>query len=260
MREVYCDESGYEGEKLIDSTTPLFAHAAVELDATTAKDLVGELRARVRSPATSYRAGHLLREKHRPALRWFLGPHSPVHGHGSVFLLDKVDWVASRLAELLGLDPAAVNRSPYVLAAANDLLRGKERPGVVDEFFRVSGLTEGRERAELFRAWLLSDPVVNTVLDPLVPALLAVARQWGPVAVAHDRQIMLPARRVAHLRELSGGLLAEVRFADLESYPQIQVADMLAGTVRWIAEHPDAGLTSLIEPYLPARRLPSEGA
>jgi len=33
---IACDESGYEGEKLIGTTTPLFAHGSVLLDPTAA--------------------------------------------------------------------------------------------------------------------------------------------------------------------------------------------------------------------------------
>ena len=254
MREITCDESGYEGEKLIDTTTALFAHSSVVLDAESAAGLVAELRARVRSPASAYRSGHLLRDKHRRTLEWFLSPDGPISGRGSVFLLDKAFFVITRLADLLG-GTDRVDRSPYVLAAANDVLRATEVPGVVDEFFRVSGLTAGRERVELFRAWLRADPAVNTVLDPLVPALVAAVARWGPVTVVHDRQIMLPARRIAWIRELTGGRLAGVRFADVESHPQIQVADMLAGTVRHIAERELAGrgdpvLTALARPFV----------
>ena len=255
MREIACDESGYEGEKLIDTTTPLFAHSSIALDADPAAALVAELRARVRSPATAYRSGHLLRGKSRGALEWFLAPDGPIAGRGRVFLVDKTQLVVTRLAELFGLDPARVDRSPYVLAAANDLLRAKDTPGVVDEFFRVSGLAEGRERAELFRSWLLADPAVNTVLDPLVPALVEATRHWGRVTVLHDRQVMLPARRVEMIRERSGGRLAGIRFLDVASHPQIQVADMLAGTVRQIAERELAGtgdpaLTALARPFV----------
>ncbi|WP_306210791.1 hypothetical protein [Actinoplanes sp. RD1] len=250
MDEIWCDESGYEGEKLIDSTTPAFAHAAVQLDEAVAAELLLELRARIRSPASAYRASHLLREKNRAVLRWFLSS-SPIAGHGTVFVLDKTEWVVGRLATLLDLDPERTERSPYVLAAANDMLRGKDRPGVVDEFFRVSGLSEGRERAELFRSWLLADPVLNSVLDPLIPALEAAAKRWGPVTVVHDRQIMLPPRRIDQLRELTGGLITGVRLLPLEEHPRIQLADMLAGTVRWLVEHPDdAGLRALADPYL----------
>ena len=255
MREITCDESGYEGEKLVDTTTQVFAHSSVSLGAEEAAGLVAELRGRVGSPATQYKSGHLLRGKSRAALEWFLGPAGPAHGHGRVFLVDKAHHLIRELTGLLGLDPDRLDRTPDVLAAANDLLRVKDRPGVVDEFFRVSGITTGRARAELFRAWLREDPAVNSVLDPLVPALVAAVRHWGPVTVLHDRQIMLPARRIERIRELSEGRLAAIRFRDAESHPQIQVADMLAGTVRHIAEleltgRGDPVLTGLAGPYL----------
>lgn len=247
--EVVCDESAYEGEKLIDSTKPLFAHASVDISAGDAAALIAELRAWIRSPAGQYRSNHLLREKNRGALEWFLGPDSPVHGRGSVYLLDKAWWVTTRLADLLGLDPARLDTSPYFLAAANDLLRVKDKPGVVDEFFRIAGLADGRGRAELFRSWLRSDPEVNSVLDPLVPALVAVVDRWGPVAVLHDRQTGLPPRRVERIRELTGGRLGPVRFLNAD-HPQIQVADILAGTVRHLAE---LGETELISAFVDPR-------
>lgn len=250
MRLVYCDESGYEGEKLIDSTKPLFAHASVLMSDAGAAALIAELRARVRSPASSYRANHLLREKHRATLAWFLSPGGPVAGRGSVFLLDKAHWVATRTASLLDIPVETLDHSPYVLAAANDMLRGKDQPGVVDEFFRVSGLTEGRERAELFREWLATDRVANSVLDPLVPALVSAVKHWGPATVVHDRQIMLPERRIELIREQVDGLLTGLRFVAIESCPQIQVADMLAGTVRALTERPGDELFPLAAPFV----------
>ena len=245
MREIHCDESGYEGEKLIDSTKPLFAHASVLMSAPDASSLLAELRARVKSPATAYRANHLLREKHRATLAWFLSSDGPVAGRGSVFLLDKAHWVATRTASLLDIPVESLDHSPYVLAAANDMLRGKDQAGVVDEFFRVSGLPEGRERAELFREWLATDRVANSVLDPLVPALVSAVKHWGPATVVHDRQVMLPERRIELIREQCDGLLTGLRFVAIESCPQIQVADMLAGTVRALTERPGDELSPL---------------
>jgi hypothetical protein len=67
VREIACDESGYEGEKLIDTTTDVFAHAGVGLDAAAAGAVLRELRTRIRSAAKQYKAGHL-REKNRAAL------------------------------------------------------------------------------------------------------------------------------------------------------------------------------------------------
>jgi hypothetical protein len=76
--EIACDESGYEGEKLIGATTDVFARASVRLDTGSAARLMQELRNRIRSPATEYRATHVLRDKHRPVLTWLLGPSGPL--------------------------------------------------------------------------------------------------------------------------------------------------------------------------------------
>src|SRR5215211_593808 len=89
LLQIACDESGYEGEKLIGATTDVFAHASVHLPIEAATGFVQELRARILSPASEYKATHLLREKHREVLRWFLGPQGPVHGRAHVFLIDK---------------------------------------------------------------------------------------------------------------------------------------------------------------------------
>ncbi|MEV0900329.1 hypothetical protein [Actinoplanes sp. NPDC049802] len=231
MREIACDESGYEGERLIGSTTALFAHASVLLSEPAA--ILAELRARVRSPATQYKANHLLREKNRPVLDWFLSESGPMHGNGRVFLLDKRTFVREAVREALG-----VELPDSGLALGNEVLRARGRPD--------GDLPGGAE----FREWLAADPVGRSVLDPLVPALVAAVRYWGPVAVAHDRQTQLPPRRVDLVRERCGGDLLGLRFLDAGSHPQIQLADMLAGTVRHLAENGGPRSRELIAPYL----------
>jgi hypothetical protein len=62
---------------------------------------------------------------------------------------------------------------------------------------------------------------------------------------------------VARLMELCGDRLAGVRFLDAESHPQIQLADILAGTVRKIASDQRDGpadpmLAELARPYVGA--------
>src|SRR3954447_17895007 len=116
MREIACDESGYEGEKLVDTTTDVFAHASLALDPGSAAAGLAELRARIRSPAVQYKSGHLLREKNRRVLEWFLGGDGPVLGHGRVFLIDKAWFVPLRLNDLF--DTPLPRLSPRVLAAA----------------------------------------------------------------------------------------------------------------------------------------------
>lgn len=73
--EIACDESGYEGDKLIGTTTDVFAHASVRLDRAAAAACMRELRERIRSPALEYKAGHVLRGsviglRARPGPRW----------------------------------------------------------------------------------------------------------------------------------------------------------------------------------------------
>jgi hypothetical protein len=240
MREIACDESGYEGEKFIDTTKDLFAHGSVLHSPGEAADCLAELRRRIKSPASQYGAGHLLREKSRTALEWFLGPGGPMDGRGHVYLIDKRYFLITKLAELFGADPDelyAARPDAYFLSAANDLLRVKDQPGVIDAFFRFGRFPDGRDRAELFREWLLSDPVGNSVLDPLVPAIVAAVRHWGPVTVLHHRQTQLPPRRIARLMELCQGDLGGVGFLDGRQ-PQIQMADILAGTVRALTADP----------------------
>jgi hypothetical protein len=238
MREIACDESGYEGERLIGSTTRLFAHASVCVPDAAA--ILTELRARIKSPATQYKAGHLLREKHRPVLRWFLGPDGPVIGRGHVFLLDKAEFVRSTFEATLGR-----TIPDDQLWLANELLRG-----------RTTALPQDFPAEEIaaFQEWLRADPIARSVLDPLVPAIVAAVDHWGPVSIAHDRQIRLPPRRIDALRERCP--LRAIRFLDAESHPEIQIADILAGTVRRLteveSEAEDDQLKGLLPPFVGA--------
>jgi hypothetical protein len=234
MREIACDESGYEGERLIGSTTRLFAHASVHVPDAAA--VLAELRARIKSPATQYKAGHLLREKHRAVLQWFLGPDGPVIGRGHVFLLDKAEFVRSTLETTLG-----ITVPDEQLWLANELLRG-----------RTVELPDGFPGEDLgaFQEWLRADPIGRSVLDPLIPAIIAAVEHWGPVAMAHDRQVRLPPRRIDALR--SRCALGRVRFLDAGSHPEIQIADILAGTVRRLTEVEDEQLKGLLPPFVEA--------
>jgi hypothetical protein len=99
--EIACDESGYEGENLIGGTTDVFAHASVRLGAAAAADSVAEIHRRIQSPVTEYKSNHLLRDKHRPVLEWFLGPSGPLLGNAHVHLTDKTWFVVGRMVELL---------------------------------------------------------------------------------------------------------------------------------------------------------------
>lgn len=272
--EVACDESGYEGEKLIGSLTDVFAHGSVLMDEDAAARCVAELRARIRSPATEYKANHLQREKHRPVLEWFLGPSAPVLGHSRVYLVDKAFFVIGRLTDvLLGESDAALplyravrqapDHAPWqaFLAAANGLLRVKSDGDPVGAFLAalpsaptVDALRAARPRAEAYRRGL---PAALPGLDLLFPAIARAVDAVGaaPVTVVHDRQKTLSPERVAVLTDRLGGRLGELRLVGSDRDPRVQLADIVAGTVRKIAEDEltgrgDPALTALLRPYV----------
>ncbi|MEV4640534.1 hypothetical protein AB0J80_24645 [Actinoplanes sp. NPDC049548] len=269
--EIACDESGYEGERLVGTTTDVFAHAGVHLPDDVAVECLRELRRRIRSPATEYKANHLLREKHRAVLVWLLGPSSPLFRNAHLFLIDKVRYLLGRLGALVLTEAGELHHlvtGNRLLVAANDLLRGKERQdvrGPVDAFFAVlgdgMGAAAARDRALALRLRMKEDPSLS-VLDPLIPALLRAVARWGgdgrPVTILHDRQTMLPAGRVAGLQRTlreDGLTLQRVRLAAAESEPRVQLANILAGTVRSIAQEElhgrgDPELTMLAGPYV----------
>lgn len=316
--QIACDESGYEGEKLIGTTTDVFAHGSVRLDIASASDCMQELRDRIRSPATEYKANHVLREKHRSVLRWLLGPSGPLQRGAHVFLIDKAYFVVGKVIDVLLAEVGAVGsvgpaQDAHVegmavalyrqgrdafpgdhweafLASSNDLLRAKDRPdgrAPVDSFFqtlevmRRAGtpgqaneildlLWRARPRAEWFRARLLEDPTKVLHLDPLVPAIVGAVVHWGagrqPIAIVHDRQNTLTAERIAQIKDAiadrstapdnaGGAGLTSLTLVDSMVDPRVQVADVLAGTVRKLASNElngraDANLTELLRPYV----------
>ncbi|TQL74779.1 uncharacterized protein DUF3800 [Stackebrandtia endophytica] len=305
--EVACDESGYEGEKLVEGSTTSFAHAGVDLSVDAAAECVRELRRRIRSPATEYKANHLMRSKHRGVLVWLLGPTGPLVGHGRVFLIDKTRYLLESLVDLLVnqevrplgrrvvRDEATRSMArllrdngrsspmwPRFLVAANELMRVKERPetpDVVSEFFdalspvaealtgEAAGLAVklagGRSVAETFRSNLPSTSGTSP-LDPLLPALVQAVRYWGAdhhdVVIHHDRQNTLSPDRVADLTRVVGessesGHLRRVELVESAVNAPVQLADILAGTIRTIADADavgdgDAELLDLLGPYI----------
>lgn len=216
LLEVACDESGSEGEHLIGGNTDVFAHGSVHVSVESAAASIEEIRRRVRSPATEYKANHLLRQKQRSVLEWFLGPAGPLVGRAHVHLTDKTYFVLLRVVEVLtgesetadgparvlrGQGPHATGAAEWqgLLESANNLLRTRSSPvdaSPVDAFFGLveglcsrtsdgpvldilAQLSRGRMRAEAVRAQLRHDPAAVPVLEPLVPALVSTIVHWS---------------------------------------------------------------------------------
>ncbi len=215
MTEIACDESGSEGEKLVGGVTAVFAHAGVRMSHEDAGACVAELRSMIRSPAVEYKANHLLRQKNRRVLLWFLGPSGPLAGRARVQLVDKRQFLASRVRAEFG----AVTGP---LELYNDLLRARGPRGA---------------------------------LDPLFPAILRAVAQWrGPVSIVHDQQLSLTDGRIRQLKRLAPRL-ESLTLADSQYDARVQVADFLAGIARRVAEEelngrPDHEVIALLRPFV----------
>ncbi|GIF64847.1 hypothetical protein Ais01nite_28820 [Asanoa ishikariensis] len=278
IREIACDESGYEGQQLVSSPTTVFAHGSVHLSWAAAAECMAELRARIKSPATEYKANHLLREKHRAVLVWLLGTGGPVHGHAYVQLVDKPRFLVRTLLDQLIDAPDRVDTLPVTaeprwrrfLMAGNALLRTREPldPTAADVLFQAIGdlrrtgvppaadetlalLGKNRARADDFLDRRRTDPPAFAPVDLLAPAIVNAVAHWGPVRITHDFQSSLTPTRVAWLREAAPDL-ADLTLVDSNDDPRVQVADIVAGTVRVIAGRSDPELAALASGYVTA--------
>ncbi|MGP3937722.1 hypothetical protein [Nonomuraea sp. KM88] len=143
-----------------------------------------------------------------------------------------------------------------------DELRG---PGPAGEIMEL--LWQARPRVAAFRERLLEAPHVFPALDPLIPAIVRAVEFWHrggePVRIVHDRQTTLTDERVAQLREILDGRLAGLRLAESSLDVRVQVADVIVGVARRIAEDELAGrgdpvLTALLRPYVDERSIWSD--
>ncbi len=239
--ELACDESGSEGENLVGGNTDVFAHASVAVTWERARDCLVELRDRIGSPATEYKANHLLRAKHGSTLEWFLGPSGPIRGQAQVHLTDKryllVDRLVAALLEDADTDtattlyrqgPAAFGPDSWLafLVASNGLMRSRNLLGLdasVEAFGRatddlglarptgrlggiVNRLRQAGPRARAYRAQLDASPASIPVLDPLIPAIVATVVSWSrggrAVSVVHDETNTLTALRVDEIKSI----------------------------------------------------------
>ncbi|RAS62224.1 uncharacterized protein DUF3800 [Lentzea atacamensis] len=222
--EIACDESGSEGEKLVGGVTAVFAHAGVRLSHEEAAACVASLRRMIKSPALEYKANHLLREKNRWALLWFLGPAGPLAGRARVQLVDKRLLLASRVRAEFGAVTGPLEHY-------NDLLRARGPRGT---------------------------------LDPLFPAILRAVAQWhfsggGSVSIVHDQQLSLTDGRIRQLKKLAPGL-ESLTLVDSQHDARVQVADFLAGIARRVAEdelngRPDREVIALLRPFVAGPRM-----
>lgn len=213
--ELFCDESGYEGENLVGGITDVFAHAGVTVPAADAAECIRELRDRIRSPATVYKANHLQREKHRGTMLWFLGPAGPLPGRARVHLTEKAFFAVARIVDLL------VARTDPADAAA--MLRGVHARGPAGALYREGPLVYGPERWQAFLAsfnelmWVNTRRGADTSADGFFQLADALHRDGAPGE----------AGRILRFVGQAGARVAELRTALLEDPRTVPTLDSL---------------------------------
>jgi hypothetical protein len=280
---IACDESGFSGTNLLDPSTPIITHAAVDLATAEAAEVVARVRANARHPHAEYKSTQLLRQ--RPAVECLL---EELAGRASVHLTDKRFFVVHRMVDFLLGEPtyaAGTSLAPglrdtalalyhredldTVLASFVAMMRTKRhrvvnRPAI-DRYYEavarldgVDHLASTHERAHTVLTQLLDERgEVPPPLEPLLTALVDTTLHWSNtvVDIVHDEQSALTPYRVNHIRTLLKGSLGEFIQVDSRQDPRVQAADLLAGVARHLAtqelhNRADPDLTALLSPYV----------
>ena len=102
--EIACDESGFSGTNLLDTATPVFTHASVDLRLDEAVTLIEALRSGLQGSPKELKSGPFLRGAHATeALERLLGA---LRGRAHVYLVDKEYFLATRIVDLFLVEPS----------------------------------------------------------------------------------------------------------------------------------------------------------
>ena len=311
--EIACDESGFSGTNLLDTATPVFTHASVDLRIDEAVALIRELRSGFQWSPSEFKSAQFLRGAQAgEALEWLLAGLS---GRAHVYLVDKEYFLATRIVDLFLVEPSYAagtrltqSHRPAALSlyragreggrewrvfleAFVELVRIKRRhqpdTTVVERFMQardslaalglgaeaegvLDALGRTRVRAVMTRL-AQGDRSIAPPLEPMLPALAETVLFWSggqrQVLVIHDEQSALTASRLRSLQQvLTDGAdspaanasdagappvwmspLAGLVTVDSRDDPRVQVADLLAGVARRLANVGDDGL---LQPFL----------
>jgi len=102
--EIACDESGFSGTNLLDTSTPVMTHASVDLSLDEAADLMATLRSGSRFSLEELKSGQFLRSRpHGESLEWLL---AALTGRAHVQLVDKEYFLVTRIVDLFLAEPS----------------------------------------------------------------------------------------------------------------------------------------------------------
>lgn len=102
--EIFFDESGHDGENLIDGTTLTLAHSSLHIELDEATDLVAYLRTKTKAQGPELKAADVLRS--RKAIDELFDEGGRLDGHVQVYLVEKANLAVGKAIDLL-LEEAA---------------------------------------------------------------------------------------------------------------------------------------------------------
>nr|WP_237728027.1 DUF3800 domain-containing protein [Cellulomonas sp. APG4] len=99
--EIACDESGSEGENLIQGTHRIFAHGSIDLSMSEANAVLQEVKIHLGVGGVELKARRLLEPSNIDRVVPLLAPGGVLHLHAHVYLLDKLYFAVGKIVDLL---------------------------------------------------------------------------------------------------------------------------------------------------------------
>ena len=271
--EIACDESGFVGGSLFGGVR-VFAHASLHVATDEAAALVEEVRRRTDAGPGEVKASRLNRPWARPVAAWLCGPEGPLRGRAVVHVTDTRLFGIARAVQLLAGDARpegwwSADQEPVAwqqALALDDAVRALPAGGqeLLDGVRDLLWINRRRQQEEPVDSWVelvrrtplpdghaevltsaralarirdyVTRPPVSPLTEPLLPAVRWAVHHWGDdgdLSVVHDEQSLLTAARV---EELAGGRVRTFRRVDSRDDARLQLADLVAGSVRRAVE------------------------
>lgn len=130
VAEIFCDESGHDGENLMAGTTPVLAHSSLHMELDEAAELVSYLRAKTKAQSPELKAAEVLRNGQ--AIDDLFGEQGKLVGHVYVYLVEKASLAAGKMIDLLVEERAYADGHNFYDGTAQRMVTALYELGPVD--------------------------------------------------------------------------------------------------------------------------------
>lgn len=136
---IACDESGSDGENLVEGGSRVFSHGSTDLDRLAAAQLIDDLREAVRFNGAELKSTVLLRSStRRSSLIDAFASGGPLSGRAKILLIDKPYMAAAKVIDLV------IEEDAY--AKGIDLYRTNEAYRLAQLLFRDGARAFGEQQ------------------------------------------------------------------------------------------------------------------